>query len=533
MNSAVTVSTESGDVSGLLDPSSGISAFLGIPYAEPPIGSLRFRPPVPVQKWSGVRDASRFGSASAHIHDVHEGSREEFGESTSDREKNYIGEEDSLTLNIWSRLAQRPTQPVVVFIHGGANWVGTSRLPVYHGDQFVNHGDVVFVSMNYRLGSLGFLELGELGGEEFVGSANNGLKDQLTALHWIHRNIAAFGGDASNITLVGQSAGSIDISWLLAGGHLDDCVRRVVLMSGVGGNKLRHDYSLEGGNRVARKFLRFAEIESIEHYQRLTTAELIERHRRAFQHMHVFEQSMFSPRIDGEFLKDSPIGYAAKGKAANIDVLIGHTGYEMGLYLLYDPTLDDKDYKTHFRNLKLGSSYKTELASLYDDVYESETVGVRAMQLLSDIWYVMPTLLLAEHLSKFSNRVWVYDFSWAPDGSPCRSAHAFDLFFWFNKTNTAHGQKLVGTPRSKKAARQMQELSMQMQASLLSFASVGDPDIGLGGSGLWAAYNNIERPTAILDTKIATRLDPRVKTRTWWAGNQDLIWSAQDAVEQQ
>ena len=74
---------------------------------------------------------------------------------------------------------------------------------------------------------------------------------------------------------------------------------------------------------------------------------------------------------------------------------------------------------------------------------------------------------------------------------------------------------------------------MQMQASLLSFASVGDPDIGLGGSGLWAAYNNIERPTAILDTKIATRLDPRVKTRTWWAGNQDLIWSAQDAVEQQ
>lgn len=527
-NSVFSVTTHSGDVAGRLNIDSGVATFFGIPYAKPPIGKGRFAPPVPVGAWSGTLDASDFRPSSAHLYDGEEGTVDDFGGWAEDGENLYVGDEDSLTLNTWCTPSSKSTRPVIVFIHGGANWVGTSRLPVYHGDRFVANNDVVFVSINYRLGTLGFLELGEFGGPDFVGSSNNSLKDQLTAVHWVHDNIAAFGGDPQNITLLGQSAGSANISWLLAGGHLNGLVRRVVLMSGIGGNKVRHDYSIGGGDAVASRFLQLADIDCIEEFQRMSTRQLMQCHQKAFDRMHVFEKSMFSPRIDGDFLTDSPIGCASKGMIQDIDVLLGYTSYEMGLWLLYDPELDRRDYQSQLRHSSINEDQIRELASLYDAIYADERIGVRAMNLLSDIWFVMPSLLFAEHLVKNGNNAWVYEFSWSQPNSPAGAAHAFDLFFAFDKTDEGQARRLLGEPLSDHARQQRHRLSRQMQDSLVSFARCGDPNCDTDGLPDWSPYSLPERPVLNFDTANSIRSDPQKEAREWWMKNEHLLWSEKD-----
>ena len=231
------VVTATGSVAGLRDEESGQCLFLGIPYAEPPLGDLRFRATVPKKPWQGVLDAGRFGAAGPQMFDPTEGSYREFtgADKPESGRTDWLGSEDNLTLNVWTPEIRGQKRPVLVWIHGGANWLESSRLATYHGDRLVARGDVVFVSINYRLGIFGWLDVSGLGGEAYNGSHSNGLRDQLTALRWIRQNIAAFGGDPGNIAVMGESAGSIDLSWLLANGLLEGIARRVILMSGIAG----------------------------------------------------------------------------------------------------------------------------------------------------------------------------------------------------------------------------------------------------------------------------------------------------------
>src|SRR5215469_7707827 len=254
------IPTQSGDVVGRVE--GAVSLFLGIPFAAPTHAAGRLLRTQPLARVGRI-DASTFGPASAHLYDKHEGTLSEFGESDDDPHRIYVGDEGPLTLNIWTPAPDRARRPVLVFVHGGANWVGTSRLPLYHGDRFCERGDVVFVSFNYRLGVLGFMEFGWLGGPDYEGSHANGLRDQLAALEWIHANIGDFGGDPDNVTLMGESAGSVDITWLLASGRLKGLVKRVVLMSGVGGNSVRYDWSMDGGRATARRFAGLADLSSM------------------------------------------------------------------------------------------------------------------------------------------------------------------------------------------------------------------------------------------------------------------------------
>ena len=170
-----------GSLSGLWDEQAGLGRFLGIPYAEPPVGDLRFKPTVPKRRWPGTLDASRFGPASAQVFDRLEGGIEEFEDEPKDGAAWSVGSEDSLTLNVWTPAADDGRRSVLVWIHGGANYLESSRQPIYHGDRLAQRGDVVFVSLNYRLGIFGFLDLSVLGGEAYRGSHSNGLRDQLTA----------------------------------------------------------------------------------------------------------------------------------------------------------------------------------------------------------------------------------------------------------------------------------------------------------------------------------------------------------------
>ena len=199
------VNAPAGAVKGRAE--AGIAAFKGIPYAAPPVGAYRWRPPAPAASWSGVRDASQFGAACVQpTRTVESIYSADLGQTS----------EDCLTLNIWTpSIAPSTKAPVIVWIHGGALVSGSSRETLYDGTHLAAAGTVV-VSINYRLGVLGWLAHPDLSAESPVGiSGNYGLLDQVAALTWVKRNIEAFGGDPTNVTIAGESAGALSVMYLM------------------------------------------------------------------------------------------------------------------------------------------------------------------------------------------------------------------------------------------------------------------------------------------------------------------------------
>ncbi len=198
------VDTRSGKVEGF--ERDGVHVFRGIPYALPPVGTRRWQLPQPEESWEGVRDATEFSAQSA---------QSEFAMTKLLGGPKPVISEDSLYLNVWTPACDDARRPVMVWIHGGAFIWGSGDTPWYDGTNFAAHGDVVVVTINYRLGPFGFLHLADLFDGAFAGSGNLGIADQIAALEWVRDCIAAFGGDPYHVTVFGESAGGGSIGTLL------------------------------------------------------------------------------------------------------------------------------------------------------------------------------------------------------------------------------------------------------------------------------------------------------------------------------
>ena len=218
---AIPVTTPAGRVVGTT-LANGVQRFAGIPYAAPPVGPRRFRAATPAEGWPGVRDASSFGAVCPQ-------QPSPLDLLLSGKPENQS--EDCLVLNVWTPGCDGAGRPVLVWIHGGAFIQGSGSSPVYDGSRLAARGDVVVVTINYRLGEFGWLKLDDLG-EEFAGSANNGLTDQVLALRWVRDSIAAFGGDPARVTVFGESAGAMSIAALLGAASARGLFQRAITQSG-------------------------------------------------------------------------------------------------------------------------------------------------------------------------------------------------------------------------------------------------------------------------------------------------------------
>jgi para-nitrobenzyl esterase len=314
-DNTLVVKTTSGELKGKPRPGGGVE-FLGIPYAQSPLGDLRWREPVPAKSWSGVRNAIAFGAPCA---------QPDLGEWN--RRDAETGKEDCLFLNVivpeWP--VAKPL-PVMFWIHGGANEGGTASSALYKDGTLVNHG-IILVTVNYRLGIFGFLAHAELTAESaHHASGNYGLNDQVLALKWVRDNVRNFGGDPGNITVFGQSAGAIDTSLLMTSPLAKGLFQKAIAQSGAALTEpiLPLDAAERSGTSLAQALYAPARGGQIEFLRKFSAAELLAALAKVPKRLRV------GPDIDGWVLHEQPAVAFANGEEAHIPFLYGTTTREFG-----------------------------------------------------------------------------------------------------------------------------------------------------------------------------------------------------------
>jgi para-nitrobenzyl esterase len=279
---AALVETNYGKVQGIED--NGVRVFKGIPFAQPPVGRLRFRAPQAPRPWAGVRDAREYGPAAVQNQSLL-GPALGFDIGPSN--------EDCLYLNVWTP-GLEGRRPVLVWIHGGAFVMGAGSQALYDGTTLSSRGDVVVVTINYRLGCLGFLRLPG-GNGDGMGSGNEGLLDQIAALEWVRDNIAGFGGDPRNVTIFGESAGSISVATLLGTPRAQGLFQRAILQSGSANLVSSRDHA----ERVAAAMLQEIGADGARGLQGVATAGLLELQQRLY--------FTLQPRVRGLVFAPAPL----------------------------------------------------------------------------------------------------------------------------------------------------------------------------------------------------------------------------------
>ncbi len=320
----LSVNTPCGEIIGL--QRDGYQEFRGIPYAEQPIGVARFKAPEPLLPFDEPFKADRFGDSAP------QDKIPLFGITQTS--------EDCLYLNGWTPACDDKKRPVMVWIHGGGFLTGSGSQLIYNGRNLAMSGDVVVVSINYRLGVLGYLYLNDLIDPEHNISANNGLLDQMEALRWVKNNIAAFGGDPEDVTLFGESAGAMSIATLMACPDARGLFHRAILQSGAADQVLTRDEATD----IARKFLELTDIDPAqpEKLWQLSPDQIIKAQRQLTKMS--FNRGAFSqevrqtgmvllPVVEGDTLPAKPLSAFQKGETSDIPILVGCTRDEWNLFL--------------------------------------------------------------------------------------------------------------------------------------------------------------------------------------------------------
>ncbi len=314
------VGVAQGDVQGVSE--GGISVFRGIPYAAPPVGDRRWTPPVAPVAWEGVRDASAFGPSCI---------QPPVPPTSVYNDPPVESSEDCLSLNVWAP-ADAESTPVILWIHGGSLRIGGAAQPVYDGTAYAERG-VVFVSINYRLGVLGWVVHPDLMAESANGLAGNyGLMDQIAALEWVQENIAAFGGDPSNVTIMGESAGALSVTYLLASPPAEGLFHKAIIQSTNTRNFAelgQASYDLPAAETTGAELFDKLGFESLEDARAANAQNIINRATLAG----------YAPSgtIDGVYVPQQLNDAFDEGEFAKVPVLAGFNSGEARTYRMFLP----------------------------------------------------------------------------------------------------------------------------------------------------------------------------------------------------
>jgi para-nitrobenzyl esterase len=438
----------------------GIRIFRGIPFASPPLGSRRFHAPEAPEPWTGTLEATKPGAVA------HQASLPlmSFMNAGGARQS-----EDCLHLNVWSPGLDGAKRPVLVWIHGGGFLIGAGSTRVYDGHSLAQRGDLVVVTFNYRLGAFGFMHLNGIGGDEFAGASNAGIRDQIAALEWVHENIERFGGNPDNVTVCGQSAGAMSIGALLGAPRARKLFHRGICQSGAAHNVIEP----ERANEVAEIYL--GELggppRTIDALARIPAARLLKAQGAANRKLANLKDMMsFLPVVDGDVIPEQPIEAIRRGAARDIPLLIGTTLDEWKLFTAIDsgvPVVGDVPLAERFRDLlpevaEFAPEHEAA-AWQYREAVRQRGGKTSAFEVWSAFQssrvFHYPASVLAESQSSAGGTSFAYLFTWRPPAlrRALGAFHGIDIPFVFGITSHPIVAPLTGlAPSATRLARRMQ-----------------------------------------------------------------------------
>jgi len=515
MNEATT-HTPSGHLTGCEER--GLHVYRGIPYARPPTGKLRFQPPQPLPAWTGTRFARRFGAAAPQRSLLPASVQRATGVTVGGES------EDCLYLNVWTPATDRSRRPVLVWIHGGGFSQGAGSWFVYAGHRLARRGDVVVVSLNYRLGALAALDLRVLGAGDAV-VPNLGLRDQIAALEWVRDHIECFGGDPGNVTVFGQSAGAMSLGALLAASRARGLFHKAVLQSGALANVLSREQARGVAEHLVQELGLDPEdpVRAAAVVRRLSTDEILSAQGRVSEsHRLPLGTLAWQPSVDLDLLPEDPFAAFASAPGPRVPLLIGTTRDEWKMFTAFDArrrridsaalrgyverTLPDTDTS--------GRSHAERALELYRHC--SETGRERSP---ADVWVALqtdrvfrePALRLCEAHVRAGGTAFLYRFDWSPWLVRRRfgACHSLEIGFVFGSVRDPRLAPVLGLSA---AARRLSE---RMQDAWIAFARTGDPRHETLSH--WPAWCDETRSCLIFDEECAVRDRLGERERDFWS----------------
>ena len=472
-----------------------LSVFKGIPFAEPPMGNLRWQAPQKPQPWPGIKDALEYGPCA--IQSTIPGDIGELiGIAT------HTTSEDCLYLNIWTPGTDAEKRPVMVWIHGGGNTVGAGSQPRVNGEHLSRAGNVVTVTINYRLGALGFMHAPALGA-----TGNEGLLDQVAALRWVREEIAVFGGDPNNVTVFGQSAGGFDIAQLMAMPAAEGCFDKAIPMSGSLTEQVQPSEGIKASNALAEKFGGLNNMRSAD-------ANLI------LKYQSEIPGARWAPTRDGLILQEDAAVVLSEGKfTRGMPLMIGHTRDESTLFTMFVDRFRNMGRK---ELINLASNHFYENADSAIQCYEDDRQTSSLRNQPVDIWaaistdkmFRIPAIRTAECHLEHTSDVWMYRFDHESPahGGLLQSCHSLDIPFVWGTYDLPQMRKFCGTDEH------ITKLSHQTMSAHLAFAHSGNPNNQSIPS--WDRYTPNDRNTLLLNKEISTQKAPLDGIRNFWDQNR-------------
>ncbi|NEX64622.1 carboxylesterase/lipase family protein [Noviherbaspirillum galbum] len=515
-------STEFGQVNGKEDDASHTLSWKGIPYAKPPVGDLRWRAPVDPDKWSGVRSTQQFANACSQYGRIYgPGANNRYDATIGTTLNQAVGNEDCLYLNIWRPANGKTDLPVIVFFHGGSNVSGYTADPVYDGATLARTTNSIVVTPNFRLGILGFMDLPALkaGADADTASGNFAILDSIRSLEFVQRNIANFGGDPSNVTIMGQSAGAINVYALLTSPKVtaaqSKLFHRAVPLSGglslavdlpagaiptmspettyasqgraLVANLMLDDGSAANATEAQAKASQMTDAQTAAYLRSKTPSQLFTT---LLTRLSLLGLSGSGPIPEGHTVALDPVKSITQGQYLKVPVLAGNTRDEGKLFPSFLPLVggsgsarkvtDAQLFATQFAynaNAPAQITIDQWITPGYLPVDAPVTGFTARAETFNRIFFLASRDNILNALKSVQPSVWYYRFDWDKEPAPWNdiygAAHLFDLPFVFGN----FGPSLMGTILSTNANEAGRlDLSNAMMKTIGAFAKKGDPN---------------------------------------------------------